>query len=381
MKKIFLILIIVTQCLAMLGCVPEWRQCDREGLQWQTATIAQAVEPALPKSASNFEGRVAVSALTRSDLPPFDMQPINETGRLLRASASGQATQRDPDFNPIVARPAYTDSHSHPKVLIDEAHNNADTSRGRYKPFADLIVSDGYEVAPNVKKLSRETLSGKKILIIVNAQPPAGQLDRSPFDENELGIVRDWVKMGGGLLLITDQSPYSAAARALSTMFEVDITQGYTIDTANYNKESEDQTELVFTRDSGLVEHAITQGREASEQIKKVITFSGTSLKGPPKSVPFLRLADTAKDILPPDRTTSSAPDEPLPEHKPVSAAGRAQGIALEFGIGRIVVLADAAMLTAQTGFRGYRFGMNVTGVDNKQLGLNIMHWLSGLLK
>ena len=58
-----------------------------------------------------------------------------------------------------------------------------------------------------------------------------------------------------------------------------------------------------------------------------------------------------------------------------------AQGIALEFGIGRIVVLADAAMLTAQTGFRGYRFGMNVTGVDNKQLGLNIMHWLSGLLK
>jgi len=27
------------------------------------------------------------------------------------------------------------------------------------------------------------------------------------------------------------------------------------------------------------------------------------------------------------------------------------------------------------------KFGMNRAGIDNRQLALNIMHWLSGLLK
>jgi len=44
-------------------------------------------------------------------------------------------------------------------------------------------------------------------------------------------------------------------------------------------------------------------------------------------------------------------------------------------------VLGEAAMLTAQVALRGFRFGMNVTGIDNRQLALNMMHWLSGLLR
>jgi hypothetical protein len=38
-------------------------------------------------------------------------------------------------------------------------------------------------------------------------------------------------------------------------------------------------------------------------------------------------------------------------------------------------------MLTAQVAPKGFRFGMNVTGIDNRQLALNIMHWLSRFLK
>ena len=72
-----------------------------------------------------------------------------------------------------------------------------------------------------------------------------------------------------------------------------------------------------------------------------------------------------------------------------VSAAGRAQGIALMFGKGRVVVLGEAAMLSAQlftgpaaqlVGKDEIRIGMNYPGIDNRQLALNIMHWLSGLL-
>jgi len=60
----------------------------------------------------------------------------------------------------------------------------------------------------------------------------------------------------------------------------------------------------------------------------------------------------------------------------------RAQGLAMKFGKGRVIILGEAAMLSAQiTGPNGMRFGMNLPGIDNRQLALNIMHWLSGLLK
>jgi len=53
----------------------------------------------------------------------------------------------DPDFNTAVAYPAY--NKNLPRVLFDEAHNNFHTTAGRYKPFVDLISSDGYSVVPN----------------------------------------------------------------------------------------------------------------------------------------------------------------------------------------------------------------------------------------
>ena len=62
--------------------------------------------------------------------------------------------------------------------------------------------------------------------------------------------------------------------------------------------------------------------------------------------------------------------------------AGRAQGIAFRPGKGRVVMFADAAMLSAQVaGADNKPFGMNVAETDNRQLVLNVMHWLSGLLK
>jgi len=283
------------------------------------------------------------------------------------------------EFNAQVAQPAYLKQHT--KVFFDEAHNNTDTSAGRYKPFADLITSDGYGLTPNREKFSKTGLKGFEVLVIVNASGPAAHRESSPFTPEECEAVRDWVSGGGALLLITDQAPFSTAAAELSKAFGVGLTSGFTIDRVKYNKEAEDQTELVFTRDEGLIgDHPITRGRNAAEQINRIITFTGTSIKGPPNGVSFLKLADTAIDVLPPDRKPSSAEEAP-PDHREVSAAGRAQAVALEFGKGRVVVLGEAAMLTAQVASRGFRFGMNVPGIDNRQLALNIMHWLSGLLK
>ena len=285
----------------------------------------------------------------------------------------------DNNFNTNVAHPAFVKRH--PKLLFDGAHNNAHNSQGTYKPFVDLMTSDGYIVAANKAALSKKSLAGHDVLAIVNALGPSGQNESSPFTNEECDAVREWVNGGGTLLLVSDHAPFSAAASDLAKRFGVEITKGFTIDAVHYNKESLDQTQLVFSRDNGLLaEHPITRGRDATERINRVISFSGTSLQGPPGSAELLKLSETAKDVLPPDRKSAS-PDEPPADHKTVSARGKAQAIALQFGKGRVVVVGEAAMLTAQVTPQGLRFGMNVRVFDNRQLALNIMHWLSGLLK
>ena len=62
---------------------------------------------------------------------------------------------------------------------------------------------------------------------------------------------------------------------------------------------------------------------------------------------------------------------------------GRAQGLAMPFGKGRIAVFGEAAMFSAQVAtFDGQsmRMGMNVPGNDDRQLALNVMHWLARLI-
>ena len=145
------------------------------------------------------------------------------------------------------------------------------------------------------------------------------------------------------------------------------MSKQFTVDEQNYEKETQNPGFIVYTRESGrLADHPITNGRNAAERVNKIIAFTGQSLKGPAESFAFMKLADTAQDVM------------PGPNSVPVSAAGRAQGIAMKFGRGRVVVLGEAGMLSAQiAGPQRMAFGMNRPGLDNRQLALNIMHWLS----
>jgi hypothetical protein len=279
----------------------------------------------------------------------------------------------DPNFDPKVARPAYTSNH--PRVLFDEAHNNFHTASGRYKPFADLLTSDGYRLSPNSSVFTKDTLMGYHVLVIANplGTPVETAADfaaanKPAFTAAECDAVRDWVNTGGALLLIADHYPVGAAAGILAKRFGVEMSNAFTDDPANYDPELH---QILFSRTNKLlIDHAITRGRNQTERLNRIVTFTGQSLTGPKGSIAFLKLADTAVDSLPPDRKTK------------VSAAGRAQGIALKYGKGRVVVVGEAAMLTAQlAGPEKAPFGgLNVPSIDNRQLALNIMHWLSKLL-
>jgi hypothetical protein len=305
----------------------------------------------------------------------FDVDKLDGPGDDLEnltlrvAFSQGLGGQRaDPNFDVTVARPAYTDTH--PSVRIDEAHFNFHTSSGRYKPFARIISNDGYQVAPNRSKFTKSALKDCDILVIANALGAESMGDpgaaNPAFTDQECDVVRQWIEGGGSLLLITDHAPMGSAAECLATRIGVDMSKGATRD--EFNSAENRPSSLIFSRANKLLaDHSITRGRNAAEKISRVQTFTGQSLKGPTGSAALLKLSDTAVDRV---------------DGNEISAAGRVQGLAFEFGNGRVVVLGEAAMLSAQVAGNGeFKMGMNFGGIDNKQLALNIMHWLSGLLE
>ena len=138
----------------------------------------------------------------------------------------------DPDFNTSIENPAY--KKEGPRVMFDEAHHNFHTTEGRYKPFFDLLMNDGYRVVRNRQPFSKSTLGSFKVLVIANAlgaeEDDDEGADSSAFTEEEIQAVYDWVRSGGALLLIADHAPFGGAAAALASKFGIESSKGYTFD-------------------------------------------------------------------------------------------------------------------------------------------------------
>lgn len=294
----------------------------------------------------------------------------------------------DPDFNASVATPAYTSAS--PTVAIDEAHGNFHTADGRYKPFADLLRNDGYEVLAFTSTFDARSLGGIDVLVISNARNlPAvqrGDTSQPAFTDDEIAAVRAWVEGGGALLLIADHAPFGQAAESLAQRFGIAMGKGYAFDRQN----DELTMTLDFSRDNRLLgDHPITRGRGASEAVSHLTTFTGQSLSVPTGATPLMKMSDSAREAATPDdlnaenaAAQSSGSTQLGARSAPL--AGRAQGLAMTIEMGRVVVLGEAAMLSAQIATfpdgSVVKAGMNVPGNDNRQFALNTLHWLSGLL-
>lgn len=301
-------------------------------------------------------------------------------GSVLLNGQSGQ--QADLNFKPAVASPIFTKEH--PEMCFDEAHNNFHTSSGRYKPFAELATSDGFRVRPSKLAFTKAALTGCRVLVIANALGTTQFNDDSAFTAAEIDALHRWVEAGGALLLVTDHFPFGPAASDLSRRFGVEMSGGATSDRKHFDTTSGDETQLVFSRASGsLGDHAITRGRVPAEQVAIVMTFTGQSLSVPPGAVGLLNLSDSAIDEEAHPRVEKVGDDVRVKVGygNAKSAQGRAQAVALNYGKGRVVITAEAAMLTAQLDARTRRpFGMNVSGIDNKKFATNVLRWLAGAL-
>jgi len=357
--------------------------------------------------------------MTRLGLNPFHgWLALGAPAALAAVAVSAAQAQQmaDSSFHPAVAHPAYQGAG--PRVAIDQAHRNFHTAAGRYRPFAELLRLDGYRVEALDARFSPESLRGVDVLIIANALGAEGPAayDTPAFTADEVQAVRDWVESGGSLLLIADHAPYGAAAETLARAFGAGMSKAFTQDVAAANNAG-NPTFLRFTRDNGLLgDHPITRGRDQAERVSVVQTFTGQSLTVPPGATPLLVLSPSAMDRAPPSRAAAESRAERVGRLRDsimaemaksggigdtaivirvpaaqagrppelTSAAGRTQGMALEVGRGRVVILGEAALLSAQVlvipGRPTARMGLNVPGTDDQQFALNVMHWLTRLL-
>ena len=272
------------------------------------------------------------------------------------------------------------------RVMLDEAHHNIKaTASGGYRPLVSLLADAGFDVTPNTLPFRPDRLATTDVVVIAN---PNGADERAPLDERatsaftapEIDAVEQWVRSGGGLLLVTDHYPTGVAARSLAERFGVKLSGGWTDDPVNrwplpgYGPVF---GHLVFSLENGLLpDHPITRGSDEWEKIEGVSTIAGGSMEGPPGSASLLLLSPTAVDWTPsstpraPSNTTPQAqsPDfNPCPSCDQVSAAGRSQGIAFVFGRGRVVIIGEMGALV----------DYSVPGMQNRQFALNIVRWLN----
>lgn len=310
------------------------------------------------------------------------------------APAAGQTQEADPNFDPAIVEPIW--QAPGPVVVIDEAHANFHTADGRYQPFAKLLRADGYRVVVGRDPFSPQSLQAVDVLVVANAGAREPDPNAPPlFTDAEADALRDWVAGGGALLLIADHSPFGAAAQKLAGRFGIEMGEGWVFDAGP--RPNTIATQFLFSRENGrLGDHPITRGGRCDDAVQTVRAFTGQSLSVPAGATALMILAPTAReapgnDVLQKiaEATAAGAAswEEAAAPHSR-SVGGRAQGLAMRFGAGRIVVLGEAAMLSAQVvtlptpdgGERTFRIGMNVPDIDNRQFAINVMRWLSGAL-
>lgn len=287
------------------------------------------------------------------------------------------AAQQVPDtlFTPNVGAPVFTPGTG-PTVRIDGGHHNFHTMEGRYLPFARILQRDGYIVQSQHTRFTRTDLDRTTILVISNALAKENEHDwnlptPSAFDSAEIAAVRSWVNDGGALWLIADHMPFPGAAGQLAAAFGILMGNGFALDART------EEGRMRFTRSEGtLADHPITRGRNSSERIDSVVSFTGQAFR---LEVPGDKLMGLGHNVmlLMPEVAWQFSKLTPR-----ISASGMLQGAAIRFGKGRVAVFGEAAMFTAQlAGPNRAPAGMNdPTALQNPQFLLNVAHWLSGLL-
>jgi hypothetical protein len=286
-------------------------------------------------------------------------------------------SQQVPDsaFRPSILSPAYP-----PElgliVMIDQAHNNFHTADGRYLPFANLLRLDGYQVFASGCTFNRDSLRRGSILVIANALNERNREDwslptPSAFTPEEIAAVKGWVEEGGSLLLIADHMPFPGCAEALAREFGFTLSNGFAA-----KADSPGGNDYFRRADGTLANHPITNGKSTLERIDSVVSFTGEAFTGDSTVTGLMIFGQGMASYLP---QVAWQFNDSTPK---VDIKGWYQAAVREFGKGRVAMVGEAAMFTAQlAGPERRQVGMNqAEAAQNGHFLLNMFHWLSRTL-
>lgn len=281
----------------------------------------------------------------------------------------------DSDFIPEIESPIFFNG-SGPLVLVDEGHNNFHTMNGRYKPFADVLRKDGYKVSPHKGSFTKESLKHVDVLVISNALHSSNVRSwslptPSAFTDEEIIILNEWVKLGGSLWLIADHMPIPGAAEKLALSFGFKLLNGFAFS-------PDRKSHIKFSRINGtLKDHVITRGLNKNEIIPSVYTYTGHAFQIPQGAEAILMFKKGSYSLNP---THAHKFDKNTPKF---DISEWSQGAVKKYAKGRIAMFGEAAAFTAQiAGKKRRKIGINSSDAPyNLQFTLNIMHWLTGILK
>ena len=285
-----------------------------------------------------------------------------------RADMKADMSVRNPKFN----------HDESPIVMFDSGHDNFHDIHSTYEPFATLLKNDGISMGTHKGLFTAKSLRGTDLLIIANAM--AGKQKEvgasSAFSNTEIRVLAEWIQKGGSLLLIADHDPFGSASADLAKFFGVGMQSVWTVDTLRVNSEIGRNTWLEYSPDNGgFGQHSILQGRSHESSINRILTFTGQSLSYDSTWTSILRLSQSAQNYY----TRGDASDASIDSSTYFSVPGQSQLVARQYGEGKIVIAGEAAMFTAQEVrifFKTIHAGFNFSGYDNKELVLNIIHWL-----
>jgi hypothetical protein len=299
---------------------------------------------------------------------------------VLNSSLVGQQVP-DRTWHPVISQPTWPVGKG-PVVCLDEAHANFHTLDDRFWAFGELLRRDGYVVRPSRSRFSAASLGECAIVVIANAQPSQAEWDTYPyptpsaFAPDEVEATLKWVQSGGSLLLIADHMPLAGAAAALAAAFEVRFLDGFAV--AAFEGDSPPRGAVakptVFKATDGtLKDHPIVRGRDSSEAVDSVRSFTGQAFQAPPAAEPLLVLPADFILLLPEKAWQFDA------QTRRMRVGGWLQGAVMTVGSGRAAFFGEAAMFSAQSaGPEGRPMGMNAPGAEqNYQLVLNLMRWLT----
>lgn len=308
------------------------------------------------------------------------------------ASALNGQQVADSAFHFENPHPAFSHGEG-PVVCVDAAHHNFHTLDGRYFAFGKLLREDGFRTTSLTEPFDHALLDDCAVLVIANALAvPAGEsgsdFNASAFQPQEISAVLEWVFAGGRVLLIMDHAPWPAAAADLAAALGVLPLNG----SATYRMFGElpDATVRNIVEQHGVTadsvrgfvgplgtlgDHPILRGRpDVDPPVRSVMTFGGSAFYPAGDMRPLLQVPAHARGtVWLPGLSQGHAPR--------YSLDGWLVGGAREVGSGRVVVLGEAAMCSAQLAGPGRTpMGMNdPLAVDNAQFCLNVVRWLAGV--